>query len=159
DPAVQKAAFHVRTNIESLTDTYDLSLAILFLDRLGERNDRRLIQMLALRLVAGQKASGGWDYQCPLLSLPEMNQLMLYLHQTRPKAATLLYPLPKDSKSDIRDPLKKPGSEDFPNPLSKDKSSTKAGKDKDTRFIAPGDDSDPKKPAGTKPKVLPKGAP
>ena len=164
DPAVQKAAVHVRSHCESLTDTYDLSLAILFLDRLGERKDRGLIQVLALRLVAGQRASGGWDYQCPLLSVPEMNQLMLFLHQTRPKAATLLYPLPKDSKSGMRDPLRKPGSEDFPNPLSKDKSSTKPGKDKDTRFIPPGDDAnnreaDPKKPAGTKPKVLPKGAP
>jgi hypothetical protein len=159
DVAVQKAAIHVRAYSQALTDTYDLSLAILFLDRLGERRDRFLIQTLALRLVAGQKESGGWDYHCPLLNLPEMNELMLFLHQTRPKAATLLYPLPKDAQPRLTDPLEKPGSEKFNDPLSKDK--TKPGKDKEPRLIPPGDngrDADPKKPKDTKPKVLPKGS-
>jgi hypothetical protein len=164
DLAVQKAAYHVRTQSLSLTDTYDLSLAILFLDRLGERKDRLLIQQLALRLVAGQKPSGGWDYLCPLLSDPEMNQLMLFLHQTRPKTATLLYPLPKDSRNKLTDPLQKPGSDPLPNLVPKDKAQEKPGKGKDTKLI-PGDNSNPDSPAdppkktGTKPKVLPKGSP
>ncbi|HMF16083.1 MAG TPA: hypothetical protein VKE98_02700 [Gemmataceae bacterium] len=160
DIAVQKAALHVRMYSQTLTDTYDLSLAVLFLDRLGERKDRSLIQMLALRLVAGQKESGGWDYQCPLLTLPEMNQLMLFLHQTRPKAATLLYPLPKDSSSRLTDPLAKPDSERFSDPLAKEKANR--SKEKETKLIPPfddGRDADPKKPKETKPKVLPKGSP
>jgi hypothetical protein len=165
DLTVQKAAIHVRTHCDYLADTYDLSLAILFLDKLGERKDRGFIQQLALRLVAGQKTTGGWDYSCPLLTGPERNELMLFLHQTRPKYATLLYPLPKDSNPNLTDPLGKPGSERFPNPLPKDKNSGKAGKEKDSRLIPPddakpGDQSktDPAKKTGVKPKVLPKGS-
>jgi hypothetical protein len=67
DPNVQKAAGFVRTHLGQLTRTYDLSLAVLFLDRLGETQDRERIRTLALRLVAGQAPSGGWDYDCPVL--------------------------------------------------------------------------------------------
>src|SRR5581483_9857726 len=84
DPAVQKAAAYVRGNVLSLNQTYDLSLAILFLDRLGDPNDQRLIQVMALRLVAGQNTAGGWTYACPLLPVAEMNQLFSFLHVTRP---------------------------------------------------------------------------
>jgi hypothetical protein len=104
DPVVQRAAVFVRRASVNLTDTYDLALAILFLDRLGERSDHVLIQQLALRLVAGQKESGGWGYDCPLLSLPEMSELMLFLQRTRPKAAKLLNPVPKQENGNP-DPL------------------------------------------------------
>jgi hypothetical protein len=80
DPAVQKVAQFLREQETSVWGnkielTYDLSLAILFLDRLGEAKDTELIQKLALRLVAGQKASGGWTYQCPILTEAEHKQL------------------------------------------------------------------------------------
>ena len=68
DPAVQKAAGFVRKHIPNLTghhETYELSLAILFLDRLGETTDKALIRTMALRLVAGQTAAGGWSYELP----------------------------------------------------------------------------------------------
>lgn len=75
DPAVQKLAARVRTSADlGEAGTYDISLGILFLDRLlevgdrGDAEDRERIRMLALRLMAGQNESGGWSYTCPVLS-------------------------------------------------------------------------------------------
>jgi hypothetical protein len=78
DPVVQKAAESLRPHLAKLSKTYELSLALLFLDRLGDPQDKAAIRSLALRLIAGQCRSGGWDYRCPTLSagneeaLPEL---------------------------------------------------------------------------------------
>jgi len=89
DPTVSKAATYVRANCEQLRDTYDIALAILFLDQLndyagksnaprwwspdfqavlGDYSDQKLIQILAVRLATGQKPDGGFTYTCPVLS-------------------------------------------------------------------------------------------
>lgn len=71
DPAVQKVAAYLRQREKSgppITNTYEVSLAILFFDRLDDPQDKDLIPKLALRLVGGQKPSGGWTYTCPVLS-------------------------------------------------------------------------------------------
>jgi hypothetical protein len=94
DPAVSQAAEFVRTKEPHLTATYDLSLAILFLDRLVEPDDRDVIPRLALRLVAGQNPDGGWAYQCPNLSPEWHNSLQAVLENMRPQSpADLLKPL------------------------------------------------------------------
>jgi hypothetical protein len=82
-PVIQKAAFVVRAGSAALKDksTYQLSLAILFLDRLGAPQDHPLIQTLALRLMAGQNVVGGWDYECPRFNEPDQQQLLNYLRQ------------------------------------------------------------------------------
>jgi hypothetical protein len=67
DPSIQQAAQYLRARTAKLDTTYDLSLGILFLDRLGDPQDKKIIQTFALRLVAGQSATGGWGYKCPLL--------------------------------------------------------------------------------------------
>jgi hypothetical protein len=85
DPAVRKAAEYVRhgcIDIEDIHTTYCLSLAILFLDRLGDPMDVPLIQSLAVRVLAGQNASGGWSYHCPSLGAEE-NQRLKTLVQRR----------------------------------------------------------------------------
>lgn len=66
DPAIQKAYAYVKE--ESITNkrTYNLGLSILFLTRLGSREDRPLVQRLARRLMLGQFDSGGWPYDCPI---------------------------------------------------------------------------------------------
>jgi hypothetical protein len=83
DPLVQKAAALVRTKARQAVtdrDTYQLALAILFLDRLGDKKDAELIQLLALRLVAGQRlADGGWDYTCPQFDKPAIKTLLQQL--------------------------------------------------------------------------------
>jgi hypothetical protein len=67
DPVVQKAADYIRPKIRKSEETYELSLGVLFFDRLGNPKDKQLIQTLALRLVAGQHRTGGWNYRCPTL--------------------------------------------------------------------------------------------
>ena len=54
DPAVKQAAAFVRRAAPAMDHTYELALSILFLDRLGDPKDQKLIQTLALRLIAGQ---------------------------------------------------------------------------------------------------------
>jgi hypothetical protein len=66
DPAVARAAFVVRAGAPHLVDTYEVALAIIFLDRLKDsKRDDRLIHSLAARLIAGQGATGGWGYKVP----------------------------------------------------------------------------------------------
>jgi hypothetical protein len=91
DSRVQKAHKHVRLAIPSLDKTYDLALAILFLDRLGDATDQKLIQTCALRLVAGQQPSGGWSYDCPILQPKEELDLLTVMRARRPKNALDLF--------------------------------------------------------------------
>ena len=68
DEAIQRAAAVVRELAERSNQTYDLSLAILFLARIDEGDDDALdrrIERLARRLAAGN-AEGGWSYQVPI---------------------------------------------------------------------------------------------
>jgi hypothetical protein len=67
DPAIKRAAKYLRSKIVDNNVTYELSLGILFFDRLGDPKDKKLIQSCALRLIAGQHRSGGWSYRCPKL--------------------------------------------------------------------------------------------
>jgi hypothetical protein len=68
DPVIQKAAAYLRPLVLVNAQTYELSLAILFFDRLGDPKDKILIQMCALRLIAGQHRTGGWSYRCPVMT-------------------------------------------------------------------------------------------
>jgi hypothetical protein len=63
DPSVQAAVKYVRQSAVGEEHTYSLALAILFLDRLGDQLDVALIEAMAVRLLAGQQADGGWRYK------------------------------------------------------------------------------------------------
>src|SRR5262249_27000992 len=91
DPVVRRAAEYVRAAAPDLSHTYSISLAILFLDRLGDPADRPLIQTLALRLVAGQTSCGGWTYHCPVLKSGPERDLLTALEKTRPRGPQDLF--------------------------------------------------------------------
>lgn len=78
DHAVQLAAALVRQASVELTHTYSLALAIMFLDRLAD-GDFPLIQSMAVRLMRGQNAVGGWSYNCPLPAKTDIQRMQLYL--------------------------------------------------------------------------------
>ncbi len=71
DPRLKAAAQIIRANAQELDSTYELALAILFIDRMQdkkpldkvEKNDKRVIQLLAGRLISAQMPSGGWGYK------------------------------------------------------------------------------------------------
>jgi len=65
DPVILHAAELLRKKSVSLTGTYDLSLTLMFMDRLGDPRDVELIQSMGVRLLGGQNAAGGWGYECP----------------------------------------------------------------------------------------------
>ncbi|MEZ6068515.1 MAG: prenyltransferase/squalene oxidase repeat-containing protein, partial [Planctomycetaceae bacterium] len=67
DPAIEKAHRYVHNNYLDCKQTYDIALAILFLSRVGDRDNKDPIRDLAARLVAGQNDDGGWGYTCPLV--------------------------------------------------------------------------------------------
>src|SRR5205085_674407 len=72
--------------LDKITNTYEVALTILFLDRLSTMNDkllariveedanRKWIELLAVRLIAAQKVNGGWTYDTPVLSLQKHKQ-------------------------------------------------------------------------------------
>ena len=62
DPALKTITEMVRNASYSQHKTYQVSLCLIYLDRLGDTNDVPLIQMLAARLVVGQNSNGGWGY-------------------------------------------------------------------------------------------------
>lgn len=69
DPVIDKAHRFVQKEMENEKGTYDIALAILFLSRVGDRDNRSKIRDLAARLIAGQTVEGGWSYTCPLASV------------------------------------------------------------------------------------------
>jgi len=86
DPQVKAIAEFIRDQSPSRYETYNISLAILFLDRLGDAADRKHIQSLALRLVAGQQVDGGWTYTCAKRLTPaEEEELLGILKETQPR--------------------------------------------------------------------------
>jgi hypothetical protein len=127
DPAVVAAANVVRARADKLDLTYDVSLSILFLDRLGEPSDKRIIHMLALRLVAGQSPTGGWGYRVPVLNAKTHYDLLTALRQSEPdNALALLPPVPRDpglaQPGDPKNDLALPGDrKDDGNPYRDDK--------------------------------------
>lgn len=59
---VDSAALAVRQLAVTSSETYDVSLAVMFLDRLGNSKDSELIRRLGERLANGQAADGCWSY-------------------------------------------------------------------------------------------------
>ncbi len=110
DAAVQRAAAWMRPHLPKLDKTYDLSLVLLFLDRLGDPRDEAAIRSLALRLVAGQCRTGGWCYRCPTLSHSNEEALPDLLRQWEETTANQKAPppVPKDFKvlTVFQDPAK-----------------------------------------------------
>ena len=64
DPTVRQIAGWIRSRERDLSTTYELTLAILFLDRLNDPRDRTLLRTLGQRLLAGQLECGAWTYSC-----------------------------------------------------------------------------------------------
>jgi hypothetical protein len=126
DPVIRQAADRVRKLAANSDMTYEITLAILFLDRLGETRDRDLLRTLGARLVAGQDAGGGFTYWCPVLSAHETTQLLTTLNANRPRTAPA--PLSIDGDKSIRREAPKPGDDELDPfaPTDPDKKADKA---------------------------------
>ncbi len=107
DPAIQHALEYVREatagsrEAPGADQTYDISLAILFLDRYGSKRDIQLIESLTVRLMAGQNSQGGWSYGCPTIRSEEAARLRETILRTAdqprdPKRQPTLKELPQE---------------------------------------------------------------
>jgi hypothetical protein len=65
DVQVRKAVAFVRKDCPTLNRTYNLAMAIILLDRMGDPLDEPIIHALAVRLLEGQNAIGAWGYTAP----------------------------------------------------------------------------------------------
>jgi len=84
DPGLRNAASGIRRHADELENTYEVALAILFLDRMGEKSDKRIIQMLAGRLIAAQTPTGGWGYNTTKYTAAESATLLAALRRFSP---------------------------------------------------------------------------
>jgi hypothetical protein len=75
DAAVKKLVGFVRQEIPDMDRVYDLSLSIIFLDKLGDPGDEPLIESMAARLMAGQRNKWGWEYVVDKPKLAERTRL------------------------------------------------------------------------------------
>ena len=75
DPHIQEIAKTIRAWAVKQSNTYQLAVDIIFLDKLGEDIDTTLIQSMGARLVRGQSAQGGWSYHCPVPDTNEQSRL------------------------------------------------------------------------------------
>lgn len=95
DDAVRRAAGRLRQTAHGLSRTYELTLAILFFDRLQDPADLPLLRMLAVRLQMGQKLEGSWHYDCPVPNPAEQEMFVQFL-QSRPNQAGTNWPAGMD---------------------------------------------------------------
>ena len=91
DPCVRQIAGWIRSRERDLAQTYELTLAILFLDRLGDRRDEPLIRTFGHRLLSGQLNCGTWTYSC-LVNDPKRYQPAVPLIMAWPGAPTYKRP-------------------------------------------------------------------
>lgn len=89
DPAIKAITATVRDASYKQDRTYQVSLCLMYLDRLGDPADVPLIQMLAVRLLVGQTAMGGWGYHTVSPIPPADEQA---LRQLRPAEPGRLHP-------------------------------------------------------------------
>jgi hypothetical protein len=87
DETIQKIAARVRATAVAQRQTYFLSLSIMFLDRMGQEVDDKLIQSMAVRLIAGQANNGGWAYYCPGPPSGEIQRLEGAVNEARLKGS------------------------------------------------------------------------
>lgn len=87
DPGLRNAASGIRRHADELENTYEVALAILFLDRMSEladKSDTRIIQMLAGRLISAQTPTGGWGYNTTKYTAGESATLLTALRKFSP---------------------------------------------------------------------------
>ena len=75
DPVVDKGYRYIKKSVDGLENTYEISLSILLLARVGDRMDRPAIRTLGARLLSGQNEGGGWSYKCPKSDVSVLNNL------------------------------------------------------------------------------------
>lgn len=105
NPVLTNVTAEVREASFAETQTYHLALYILYLDRLGDPADVPLIQMLAVRLLAGQNAQGGWTYTAGSVSEQQATELRTALLTAELRSGAV-HPSPADDRPRLTTPAR-----------------------------------------------------
>ena len=65
NPIVRRTRSFVRSALAQNSDTYDVSLAIMFLDAMKNVTDRNVLRQAGIRVAQGQLKNGAWSYGVP----------------------------------------------------------------------------------------------
>ncbi|MCS7045862.1 MAG: hypothetical protein NZO58_05860 [Gemmataceae bacterium] len=86
DAGIRAAADYIRRGVlgKDLINTYEVSLAILFLDRLGNPKDKPYVEILAARLIASQTPTGGWGYSTQWLDAKDTDKILSLIRRLEP---------------------------------------------------------------------------
>ncbi|MFO0965637.1 MAG: hypothetical protein U0793_08650 [Gemmataceae bacterium] len=107
DEAVRKAAARIRKTGPDLNRTYEIALCILFLDKLDDPGDEKLIETLVFNLMSGQNVQGGWHYTCNKFSHEEQEQVFHALRQLDKQSISFLQATPSaDQDRKVQDVVK-----------------------------------------------------
>lgn len=137
DPAVVNITRSARAVVFSTKSTYELSLLIMFLDRLGQKEDRPLIQFLTLRLMSGQMSEGTWSYSCNGIQIDAVEERQLQAELTR-DAARLVTPK-TPGKTEPKKGVARPREDlDFDGPSKKDSPKKEEPKPEEPKKEVPG---------------------
>lgn len=131
DPCVVSAANYVRKNWGQNTATYEISLAILLMDKLGEKKDVPAIKALALRLLHGQNSVGGWSYNCDVLTNQKATDFLTMLQKNRPRLPQFIDKTQMTLPAQVRllNPLEKASGLSLPAGIDKNKTGDKKPSD------------------------------
>jgi hypothetical protein len=110
NPSLQNIIKFVRAGCLKDNTTYNVSLCIMFLDRLGHSQDEPLIQFLGVRLLGGQLEDGGWSYDCAGYDLSVQQEARL--HKAGTTEAKLVKSGPREPTKDGPAPKDKPKNDD-----------------------------------------------
>jgi HEAT repeats len=101
DPIIRQITYFARQEALHTCGTYEVSLLLMFLDRLDSKSDEALIQFLGVRLLCGQLGDGSWSYNCgnPPDAIEERRLRGILVHDIKLVAADGL---------DLTDPGKAP---------------------------------------------------
>jgi len=112
DPRLMRVSDRVRAYARSpnAVKNYEVSLALLYLDRLGDPKDKPLLQKLGVQLLASQQLGGGWSYDCAPLAPDAERHLLALLQRTRPERASDL--IVRDANGGLIDLYGRPVAED-----------------------------------------------
>lgn len=88
DPIIVKAAVKLRERYAGLNRIYSLAATIFFFDRFDDKHNKDVIQTCAVQLMAGQNASGAWEYECDRLSKADEQLLLALANSSSTRSAT-----------------------------------------------------------------------
>lgn len=114
DPTLTAIATAVREAAYGEIQTYQISLCLLFLDKLENPADVPLIQVLAVRLLSSQTPGGGWGYGTLFTVSAEEIQWL----KTRLKPAELVAGKDGDPKPANKGPALHPDVQEYANALA-----------------------------------------